>query len=237
MTKLVIANALSLKVSWTKKFEEPELGKFEVSPNNFNNVMMMTSPRCSCKSTSFSGVTNLMTSAEVVTMPFKDKSLIFAMAIPSTAGDFSELDDQSGYRKMFDTVEGMHPTGAGNTPARNFERCNVRMPTFDIDFGYDDFKEHLRSLGVRAAFQGSEADFSGILDDASRRNLYVTDVAHKAAFSLDRDGVEGAAATAVMMGFRSILPSRDVTVDKPFVFFVKNVETGAVLFIGRVVRP
>merc|ERR1719376_877771 len=138
MTKLVIANALALKVSWTKKFEEPELGKFEVSPNNFNKVMMMTSSRCSCKSTSFGGVTNLMTSAEVVTMPFEDKSLNFAMAIPNTAGDFSEFDDQSGYRRMFDTVERMHP--------------------FDIEFNYENLQDHLKSMGIKKAFDGQQAD-------------------------------------------------------------------------------
>ena len=114
------------------------------------------------------------------------------------------------------------------------------MPTFDIDFSYDDFKDHLISLGIKSAFQSSEADFSGILDygESPRKdNVYVTDVIHKATFNLNREGVEGTASTAFLLGFRAILPSKDVVVDKPFVFFVKNVETGAVLFIGRVVQP
>merc|ERR1719239_1423324 len=213
-TALIIANALALKASWIKKFNEPKLGKFEVSPNNFNDVMMMSSSRFQpifCQSTQFRGVTNYMTSARIVTMPFKDRSLIFAMAIPSTAGNFSEFDTKSGYKKMFDTVEKMHPTGEGNNLAENFGRCNVRMPTFDIDFSYDNFKEHLKSLGIKSAFKSSKADFSGILDyDASQRkdNVYVTDVIHKATFNLDRDGVEAAAATAFMMGFRAAFPSK-----------------------------
>jgi len=236
MTKLVIANALALKVSWTKKFDEPKLGRFEVSPNNFNKVMMMTSSRCSCKSTSFRGVTNLMTSAEVVTMPFEDESLIFAMAIPNTAGDFSEFDDQSGYRKMFDTVERMHPSDEqySNKPySDSFEMCVVKMPKFDIEFDYKNLQDHLKSMGINKAFDGQQADFSGIMKEP----VYVSDVFHKSTFNLNRNGVEASAATAFLFMQRSFYNGETVNVNKPFVFFVKNVETGAILFIGKVVNP
>jgi len=243
-TELIIANALALKASWIKEFNEPRLGRFEISPNNFNDVMMMKSSIGSptfCKSTSFRGVTNYMTSAQIVTMPFKDNSLIFAMAIPNTAGDFSELDTKTGYKKMFDTVDRMHPISDAHSNwfvARSFERCTVKMPVFDIDFTYEDFKDHLKALGIRSAFESDKANFSGILDSvASRNNVYVSDVIHKATFNLNKKGVEATAATAFFIGSRMITPSKDVTIDKPFVFLVKNVETGAVLFIGRVVRP
>ena len=71
---------LLIQASWIKKFNEPKLGKFEVSPNNFNDVMMMSSPRFQpifCQSTSFRGVTNYMTSARIVTMPFKGGDVYF----------------------------------------------------------------------------------------------------------------------------------------------------------------
>merc|ERR1719457_65459 len=217
MTKLVIANALALKVSWTKKFDEPKLGRFEVSPNNFNKVMMMTS-------------------AEVVTMPFEDESLIFAMAIPNTAGDFSEFDDQSGYRKMFDTVERMHPSDEqySNKPySDSFEMCVVKMPKFDIEFDYKNLQDHLKSMGINKAFDGQQADFSGMMKEP----IYVSDVFHKSTFNLNKNGVEASAATAFLFMQRSFYNGETVNVNKPFVFFVKNVETGAILFIGKVVNP
>ena len=62
------------------------------------------------------------------------------MAIPNTAGDFSEFDDQSGYRKMFDTVERMHPSDeqySNSQYSDSFAMCVVRMPEFDIEFDYE----------------------------------------------------------------------------------------------------
>ena len=55
------------------------------------------------------------------------------MAIPSTAGDFSEFDTKSGYKRMFDTVEEMHPTGEENNLAKNFGRC-IQFFLYNIEF-------------------------------------------------------------------------------------------------------
>ena len=94
-------------------------------------------------------------------------------------------------------------------------------------------QDHLKSMGIKKAFDGQQADFSGIM----REPVFVSDVFHKAAFNLDRNGVEASAATAFLFMQRSFYRGKYVNVDKPFVFFVKNVETGAILFIGRVVNP
>ena len=59
------------KASWTKKFNEPRLGKFTISPNNHIDAMIMKSTMCSCKSTAFRNVKNFLKSAQVVTLPFE----------------------------------------------------------------------------------------------------------------------------------------------------------------------
>ncbi|HEX7602374.1 MAG TPA: serpin family protein, partial [Polyangiaceae bacterium] len=82
------------------------------------------------------------------------------------------------------------------------------------------------------AFNRDVADFSGMAD---KEPLYVSDVVHQAFVSVDEKGTEAAAATAVVMAGTGA-PSKQVTLtlDKPFLFFVRDNATGAVLFLGRV---
>ncbi len=85
------------------------------------------------------------------------------------------------------------------------------------------------------AFQPDQADFSGM--DGSK-NLYISDVLHKAFISLDENGTEAAAATAVVVGVTS-MPAEPVnlTIDRPFLFAIQDKPTGEILFLGRVVDP
>ena len=66
----------------------------------------------------------------------------------------------------------------------------------------------------------------------------IQDVLHQAFASVDEKGTEAAAATAVIVG-RTAAPGKaaTVTLDKPFVFFIRDRQTGAILFLGRVLRP
>jgi len=68
--------------------------------------------------------------------------------------------------------------------------------------------------------------------------LAISDVLHKAFVSLDEAGTEAAAATAVIMK-ETAMPGQpvEVTIDHPFMFLIRDIETGAVLFVGRVMNP
>jgi serpin B len=70
------------------------------------------------------------------------------------------------------------------------------------------------------------------------RDLFIAEILHKAFVSVDEAGTEAAAATAVVMKLTAT-PEEPVgvTVDRPFVFLIRDIETGAILFVGRVVNP
>ena len=70
------------------------------------------------------------------------------------------------------------------------------------------------------------------------RDLFISDVIHKAFVSVDEAGTEAAAATTVIMELTA-MPEEpiEVTLDRPFIFLIRDIETGAVLFVGRVVNP
>ncbi len=102
---------------------------------------------------------------------------------------------------------------------------------FDAPLG---LKDALIALGMTDAFDGGAADFSRIDGD---RDLVITDVLHKGFVSIDEHGTEAAAATAVIIGDTSVPEFAQLAVDRPFLFYIRDVPTGAILFVGRVVDP
>jgi serpin B len=95
----------------------------------------------------------------------------------------------------------------------------------------------LKSLGMSAAFDATTADFSGIHKGDP---LYIGFVVHQANIDVDEKGTEAAAATAVGVdtgGGPSAIKQITLKFDRPFLFFVRDVDTGAILFMGRIVDP
>ena len=91
----------------------------------------------------------------------------------------------------------------------------------------------LQDLGMPTAF-GGDADFSGITGD---RSLFISAVLHEAFIAVDELGTEAAAATAVAFDESAPIDVVRLTIDRPFLFFFRDVETGAILFLGRVLDP
>lgn len=112
------------------------------------------------------------------------------------------------------------------------ESVTIDLPKFKIEGASFSLKDALEARGMVDAFQDGVADFSGI----SEVPLYVSDVIHQAFVSVEEKGVEAAAATAVIANEFTAAPAdpKKLGVDKPFVFFIRDVPTGAVIFVGRV---
>ena len=110
------------------------------------------------------------------------------------------------------------------------------MPRFGIETKAG-LKDVLTALGMPLAFDPASADFTGI---HTPEPLYISKVIHQANIDVDEKGTEAAAATAVGMdtgGGPSALKQITLRFDHPFLFFVRDVDTGAVLFMGRVTDP
>lgn len=100
-----------------------------------------------------------------------------------------------------------------------------------------ELNEALGRLGVTTAFRHPGADFSGM---DGTRELYLSSVLHEATIEVDEHGTEAAAATAVVdvMGPPGPAePSFTFRADRPFLYAIRDTETGAILFMGRVVDP
>jgi serpin B len=111
---------------------------------------------------------------------------------------------------------------------------HLDLPLFSFGASFD-LEEKLTALGMTHAFDPDIADFSGM---TGGRDLFISQVLHQAFVAVDEEGTEAAAATAVIMGPTSImLPDLTLTVDRPFVFVIRDLATGQILFIGRVLDP
>jgi serpin B len=107
------------------------------------------------------------------------------------------------------------------------------MPKFEYESSFG-LKQALSTLGMGVAFT-PDADFSGMDGD---HDLLIQDVLHKAFVSVDEAGTEAAAASAVIVGITAI-PAQptQVTINWPFLFFIRDIPTGSIIFVGRVLNP
>jgi serpin B len=112
------------------------------------------------------------------------------------------------------------------------------MPKFGIDTRAK-LVPMLKTMGIHDAFDAAVADFGGM---TTQDKLHIGMVIHQANIDVDERGTEAAAATAVGMdtgGCTGPVPVAEKTLrlDHPFLFFVRDLQTGAILFMGRVVDP
>jgi serpin B len=88
---------------------------------------------------------------------------------------------------------------------------------------------------MKDAFAPDKADFSAM---NGKRDLYISDVIHKSFVKVDEAGTEAAAATAVMMKTTAALAEPlNLTIDRPFIFIIRDEPTNTILFIGRILIP
>ena len=110
----------------------------------------------------------------------------------------------------------------------------LTMPRFEYASDFR-LKETLSLMGMSDAF-GKTADFSGITD---AKELRISTVVHKAFVSVDEKGTEAAAATGVAYPEDFCCDEEPilVTLDRPFIFLIRDRPTGAILFLGRMMDP
>jgi serpin B len=115
--------------------------------------------------------------------------------------------------------------------AERFNESEVALtfPRFRLEYGRK-LKEDLVALGMEMAF-GVGADFYRIADVRPDR-LYLTRVDQKTFVEVNEEGTEAAAATGVGVGVTSVPELVEMTVDRPFVFAIRERFSGAVVFLG-----
>ena len=213
-TRLVLTNAIYLNAPWQYPFMEgaTENGRFTTLRGDEVVVSMM---RLNEDLAYASG-----DGYESVALPYAGDQLSMLVVVP---------DEGS-----FDFVEGRIGDVVGEIDgSTSHPQVRLEFPRFEFRT-QAALKSILAELGMPTAFTEA-ADFSGMTDEAT---LLIQDVIHEAFISVDEEGTEAAAATAVVMAATSMpLEQVELAVDRPFLFLIRHDATGAVLFMGRVADP
>ena len=113
------------------------------------------------------------------------------------------------------------------------QKKKVYLPKFEFKFE-DSLVDELSALGMTDAFDDAAANLSGISDAAQ---LVISEVMHKTYIKVDERGTEAAAVTGITFGTTSIGLDNSFRVDHPFVFAIREKDTNAILFVGKVMNP
>jgi serpin B len=226
LTRLVLANAIYLKAPWGTEFKEglttPK--PFHVHGAAPINVPMMEQqkPFGYAKRDGFTAVT----------VPYSGSELQFLILLP---------DEVNGLAKLESKLRADMLVQCAKLPAQDVD---LELPKFKFGPPTIPLAENLKALGMKTAFddpQGS-ANFDRMSPRRPDKYLAISNVFHKTFIAVDEKGTEAAAATAVVMmelsaRFEKPKEPIHVKVDRPFVYAIQHVPSGACLFIGRVTDP
>lgn len=214
-TRLVLTNAVYFNASWATQFD-PDLTTD--APFFRADASQVSAPMMRMTDSFRFAETEAWTAVE---LPYDGGEV--AMLLVTTDGDFAAFDAALDTTTLEAIDAALAPTEVA-----------LRMPRFEFRTTAD-LVPPLRALGVDALFSPGVADLSGL---DGTRDLYVSGVLHEAFIALDETGTEAAAATAVIIGTTSAPPPPvPADFDKPFVWFIRDVQTGTILFAGRVTDP
>ncbi len=216
MTRLVLTNAIYFKGKWASQFkpERTQDAQFTVLGGEKVNVPMMNQ-------TSGFGYMETDT-VQVLAMPYVNNELSMVILLPKKLDGVDEME------------KGLTSDAIAGWLAKLRKReVQVYLPRFKLTSEFE-LAQVLGGMGMPDAFS-SKADFSGM---TGNKDLFISAVVHKAYVDVNEEGTEAAAATGVAMKLTSVgLPPPVFRADHPFVFLIRDDQTGSILFMGRMANP
>jgi serpin B len=219
LTRLVLTNAIYFNAAWKYPFNDKVTanGPFHLLDGTQKTVSMMGQAE-PFGYTAGDGY-------QAVELPYDGDELSMVILLPAS-GNFEAFEKELQAQQVNDIISNLLPTQVALT-----------MPKFEFDSEFS-LKDTLANMGMSDAFSPDYADFSGMIGELETNRLFISDVVHKAFVAVDEAGTEAAAATAVIVGTTSVPESPvEVTLDHPFIFLIRDIQTGAILFVGRVLNP
>lgn len=221
LTRLVLANAIYFKGTWATTFEPSNTlnEPFYLAKTTRVDAQIMHQPTL---------LANYMETEQfqALELPYASNQLSMVILLPSQIDGIGQMEEQLSPAFLSGVLGQMSPVNV-----------NIFLPKFTLE-SYFDLGGTLAELGMPDAFTPGVADFAGI---DGTTFLYITHVFHKAWGEVDEQGTEAAAATVITVGTEAVgvplPPPRIFRADHPFIFFIRDTQSGSVLFFGRLANP
>ncbi len=214
-TRLVLTNAIFFKASWAFPFKEANTHEapFTRFDGSTVNAQMMQD-RGAMRYGSLDG-------HQIAELPYAGHDVSMMLILPKD--DLKSFEANLTPQTLDRLIDKL-----------DSENGLLTFPKFSYP-SESDLEPALLSLGITDAFDQGQADFSGI---TGARDLFVSDVFHKAFIAVDEQGTEAAAATAAVMGVRSMpMAGFQMNLNRPFLYLIYDRPTSSILFIGRLTDP
>jgi serpin B len=221
LTRMVLVNAIYFLGDWANAFDPNDTtdGAFTLADGSSVTAPLMTAGFETAEVGWTDGV-------GVLRLPYDSDEVSMVVLLPESHDGLPDLEAEL-------TPEGLDELLASTEQAVDLQ---VTLPKFEFTKRVD-LVPVLQELGMELAFDCTRADFTGLTDEAHAEGLCITGAFHKAFVSVDEEGTEAAAATAVVVGYESVVEPLAFTADHPFLFLIRDDLTGSILFMGRVADP
>jgi len=229
-TQVILVNALAIDMEWEQQFEKAATHGRDFNLANGNKMVATMMHR---KSEDDSLYYYKDDEVSAITMPLKEyggNKLSFIAIMP-------EDEKLKDYVDKFE-IEDLNKIEEGMISAKKVSAgVELYIPKFEYDAGLD-LKDDLVALGIKTAFTGN-ADFSGMAED---ENLFISNAIHQATIEFSEKGTKAAAATVMTFDVVSINKNKEdepvvLNFDKPFLYFIKDAESGDIWFVGTLYEP
>ncbi len=228
-TRLVLTNAIYFKGKWGTEFLKKNT-RTETFYGGIDGKTKIKTPLM-YQSGTFRHISSeqlpqrkTLPGFDIVMLPYKGAGLSMIVILPKQRDGLPAVE-----RRFADLPAWIRRLGRRDV--------QLHLPRFKIAGQTISLTKQLTAMGMKAAFQAGNADFSGI---DGTRNLVISDVFHKAFVEVNEEGTEAAAATGVVVGITSVQepqPPVKFRADHPFMFLIRENRYGSILFMGRVVKP
>jgi serpin B len=217
---MYLINAIYYKGTWTYKFDTSGT---KDAPFTCANGSVATCKLMSQEDTYAYYADN---SAQAIDLPYGDRSFSMTVILPSpgiSIDQFASALTQEQWNTIINKLDSA--------------KVDLYLPKFTLNYS-KSLSNELKALGMGIAFDPLRADLSHI---SSKGGLFVSDVLHKTFVDVDEEGTEAAAVTRIGIGMTVAYPDKPeikvMRIDRPFIFVIREHQSGTILFIGKIVNP
>jgi serpin B len=224
-TRLILANAIYFKAPWYSQFTA-ELTK--PSPFHVRGSAVVDVP--TMHHHGYFGYAQ-RDGFTALALPYIGSELQFVVLLPDNANGLRALESK------------LSPDTLAQCAKLEDHDLELYIPKFKLEPPTMPLSAMLKSLGMKTAFDQppGSANFDRIAPRKPNDYLYISEVFHKTFIAVDEKGTEAAAATAVAMMEATARINKpqpiEVKVDRPFLYAIQHVPSGACLFLGRITDP